>query len=114
MDSKPGRPRQFCNRSHRQRYHEWIRRGGSDLNVAQIADRDGHTCGICGGPVDMHVPGLFGPSIDHVVPVSRGGSNEADNLQLAHRICNIRKRDRLDYTAPGIIGEPGEPPLTLF
>lgn len=36
-------------------------------------------------------------SVDHVVPYSRGGSNTADNCQLAHLICNLRKNNRTDY-----------------
>lgn len=31
--------------------------------------------------------------IDHVMPVSRGGMNTADNLQLLCRSCNRKKRD---------------------
>lgn len=33
--------------------------------------------------------------IDHVVPVSRGGSSDAGNLVLACRPCNRSKRDKL-------------------
>jgi 5-methylcytosine-specific restriction endonuclease McrA len=31
---------------------------------------------------------------DHVLPVSKGGSNKQENLMLAHRECNIRRGDR--------------------
>lgn len=34
--------------------------------------------------------------IDHIVPVSRGGGNEATNLRSACGPCNRRKRNRLD------------------
>lgn len=34
-------------------------------------------------------------SIDHIYPKSRGGSNEIDNLQLAHCKCNSQKSDTI-------------------
>ena len=48
--------------------------------------RDGHRCQYCGAHAD---------SIDHVVPRSRGGLHEWDNVVAACRACNVRKRDRL-------------------
>lgn len=30
-------------------------------------------------------------SVDHIIPLSRGGSNRFDNLQLAHKWCNREK-----------------------
>lgn len=47
-------------------------------------------CGICGE--DMF--GLESDSdihVDHIVPVSRGGTDDYDNLQPAHAVCNIKK-----------------------
>ena len=51
-----------------------------------VIARDGHVCGVCGDEV-----AVGNVSIDHVIPVSRGGSNEMDNLQVAHRSYNSRK-----------------------
>lgn len=46
-----------------------------------------HVCGICGGVIDnfhdMH--------LDHIIPLSKGGTTEPLNIQLAHAICNERK-----------------------
>jgi 5-methylcytosine-specific restriction endonuclease McrA len=54
-----------------------------------IIIRDAGRCGICGRFVaSMNV------SIDHIKPVILGGTDEMDNLQLAHRRCNSRKRMR--------------------
>jgi 5-methylcytosine-specific restriction endonuclease McrA len=61
-----------------------------------IADRDNNKCHICGDAVDWNdsPQGNWYPSIDHVVPLSRGGCHTFDNIKLAHRWCNSVKNDR--------------------
>lgn len=54
-----------------------------------VIERDGYVCGLCGGevePDDVH--------IDHIHPWSLGGSDNLENLQVAHSLCNIRKGNR--------------------
>lgn len=63
--------------------------------VYALALRDGTLCSICGDEVDMDNPGLMKPSIDHVLPRSRGGTDDPGNLALAHLICNIRKNNKV-------------------
>jgi len=54
-------------------------------------------CGICGDPVDLTLqsPERMRPSIDHIFPFAHGGSNDPENLQLAHLHCNHVKSDRM-------------------
>lgn len=55
-------------------------------------------CGICGKPVDFSFkyPHPLSPTVDHIVPVSKGGHpSDISNLQLAHRCCNREKSDKL-------------------
>lgn len=33
----------------------------------------------------------MGASLDHIIPLSRGGHHTADNVQAAHLACNHRK-----------------------
>lgn len=63
-----------------------------------LADRDGSVCGICKLPVDLALkhPHPESPSVDHVIPFSRGGSHDPENLQLAHLLCNIKKSDKIE------------------
>lgn len=68
------------------------------MSARQLAARDGTDCGICGLPVDMtltRAESFACPSVDHIVPRSRGGSHEPTNLQLAHLRCNRWKSDRI-------------------
>lgn len=59
-----------------------------------IAARDKFRCQLCGGKVDMgrKHPDPLCASIDHLVPLAAGGTNDLANLQLAHLQCNLRKR----------------------
>jgi len=65
----------------------------------EIAKRDNYTCQICNEPVDMSLPrtSRFGATLDHIEPLSKGGSDTLENLQLAHWVCNNRKSDKVNY-----------------
>ncbi|MBQ1292402.1 MAG: HNH endonuclease [Clostridiales bacterium] len=36
------------------------------------------------------------PSIDHIIPISKGGSHEWNNVQLLCRKCNYTKSNKID------------------
>lgn len=59
----------------------------------EIFERDGWVCGICGGDVDPDTawPDPSSASLDHIVPVSRGGKHERANAQCSHLACNVKK-----------------------
>jgi hypothetical protein len=63
----------------------------------EVFERDGWACGICGGPVDAGLlyPDPMSASLDHVVPLIRGGTHTHDNLACAHLRCNLQKGERL-------------------
>lgn len=71
---------------------------GEAFTLEQVGSRDGWVCHLCSGSVDPALSGMDpqGPTIDHLVPISRGGVDELVNVALAHRLCNIRRgADRL-------------------
>lgn len=62
-----------------------------------VYERDAYACHICGEQTDQtahHLDDRY-PSLDHVIPLSRGGTHTIDNLATAHRICNSIKRDTI-------------------
>jgi len=65
------------------------------FSVAYIAERDRWRCGLCRRRISkkLHYPDPMCLSMDHIVPVSDGGSNERANLQASHLVCNLRKRN---------------------
>lgn len=53
-----------------------------------IFKRDNYTCQYCGE---------YGKKLecDHIIPISRGGTNDLDNLITTCKNCNRQKRDKL-------------------
>lgn len=73
-----------------------LTRGAPDaeaFDCRDVYERDGWTCGICATPVDKSLvwPHPLSVSLDHVLPVSRGGAHAPENAQCAHLACNVRK-----------------------
>jgi hypothetical protein len=62
------------------------RRRRGKLPSRQVWDRDDWQCVFCGGHRRL--------TVDHVIPVSRGGTDDLDNLQTACWSCNSSKGNR--------------------
>lgn len=62
-----------------------------------IYERDNYICYICGHPLDTTTlaPSDYSPSIDHVVPIARGGNDDEFNVRAAHFRCNTLKGVKL-------------------
>ena len=60
-----------------------------------VMERDDYTCQMCGRSIEDGIK----LHIDHIVPVSKGGSNDMDNLQVLCHECNLAKHDRVDLKA---------------
>lgn len=67
------------------------------VSKKQIFERDNYICGICGLPVDRDLrwPDESSASLDHIVPIARGGTHEPSNTQCAHLRCNRIKHDSI-------------------
>lgn len=70
--------------------------------ISIIKERDGNYCFICKSSF-THKDKI---TIDHWIPLSRGGSWDLNNLRIAHKKCNAWKGDRIpnkDGTIPPAI-----------
>jgi 5-methylcytosine-specific restriction endonuclease McrA len=97
--------RKFCSREcmkrsiRRNNEHVWRQRirdnAGEPVHKWQIILRDGGKCQICGRKVKVskEVPHPLSPTLDHIIPLSKGGKHDPQNVRLAHFICNLKKKD---------------------
>lgn len=62
-----------------------------------VHTRDDWTCKLCLLPIDPEIawPDPMSPSVDHVIPLSRGGAHAMHNVQSAHLGCNSSKGDKV-------------------
>lgn len=78
----------------------------ADVDRLAIFERDGWRCQLCRKPVrrNAKVPDDMAPTIDHVVPLSEGGTHEPRNCQLACFRCNSLKGNRAANDQLRLIG----------
>lgn len=69
----------FRKSSKRESLPKWLR--------AFVLERDGYVCAYCGD-----TEGPF--HVDHIFPVSRGGTDDPENLTCACASCNLSKSDK--------------------
>lgn len=72
---------QFLRQQERQRVTARVR--------FDVFTRDGHRCVVCGSTAEVEPL-----HVDHIVPVSRGGTSDLDNLQTLCQTCNLGKSNR--------------------
>ena len=74
----------------------------SVYSANDLIEKEGFVCGICKKPIDplINYPDKYSLSIDHIYPLSKGGTDTLENVQLAHLKCNIKKENKERYSAP--------------
>ena len=90
------------------RWRYWCRKTGAEydpsVSLVALIQRDGLICNMCGIQCDTTDTkwGCYGPTyptLDHIVPLSKGGSHTWNNVQLLCGNCNcVIKKD--DYGEP--------------
>lgn len=60
--------------------------------VSEIYERDGWICQLCHKKVNrkLKLPNPMSASLDHIIPLIKGGSHSRANVQLAHLTCNVK------------------------
>ena len=86
----------LCGRKHKIRKH-------SNKSLKELFIRDKGICHICNKLCDYNdyvmngktvICGNNYPSIDHIIPLSKGGTDDWNNIKLAHRWCNSVKGNK--------------------
>jgi hypothetical protein len=97
-----GRPNKIVyNKVSGKRRKELVKVNGRKYYTRiSILERDEYMCHLCGektDPTATHIMGQPGweryPHLDHVIPISKGGSDTPDNVKVAHAECNLIKGD---------------------
>ena len=67
------------------------------INEKIVYLRDGWICQICHKRVDKKLkhPNPMSQTLDHIIPLSKGGTHTYNNVQLAHWRCNISKQNNV-------------------
>jgi len=71
---------------------------GDRMTTAEIIDRFGNICYLCGIEIDVMIDNHRDPmylNIDHIVPIARGGRHTWDNVAPTHKRCNESKGAKL-------------------
>lgn len=73
-----------------------------------VLTRDGYRCAYCGARSSRL-------TIDHIVPVSRGGTNKFENCVASCRSCNNKKGDKMPSEAGMYLRiKPFQPTISEF
>lgn len=90
-----------CAKAHSRYRRRTRKRGAYVANVIRnhVFDRDGWRCQICWRKVNpkASVPNPRAATLDHIVPLSMGGTHEPINCQTACFSCNSLKGNRHGY-----------------
>ena len=75
--------------AERQRERSRGRLKGVRKKLPLLMKRQKYRCGICERFMSREItPDIH---VDHIIPVSKGGSDKMNNLQATHAKCNLRK-----------------------
>lgn len=102
-----------CRKRHNNRAKELLRRNklllngdsDKDISIERLIEKEQNICYICGKECDDNdytitndgyfVVGNKYPTIEHVIPISKGGMHKWDNIKLAHHYCNTIKSNKM-------------------
>lgn len=89
--------RRASKQRERARYRSQLAAATVELfDPQEIFIRDGWSCQLCGKPIlkSKMSPHPRSATLDHIIPLSKGGLHSRKNTQLACWACNIAKNNR--------------------
>ena len=87
--------------THKRRAVKYGCKYDSSITLSRLIEKNGLRCALCGemcNPNDKTwtTYGPMSPTIDHIIPMAKGGGHTWDNIQIAHAICNSYKSDNIE------------------
>jgi 5-methylcytosine-specific restriction endonuclease McrA len=79
---------------------------GDNIIHLEVFERDEWVCHLCGKLIERWRRGndWMRATLDHVIPLSKGGAHTYDNVRAAHWRCNMIKGDQLTLDVdPGMV-----------
>jgi 5-methylcytosine-specific restriction endonuclease McrA len=96
-------------RYHRRRARKKVATVRDPFTNLEVFERDGWVCYLCETSVDrtLGYPDPLSASLDHEIPLEKGGEHSWENCRLAHFSCNVMKGARdaaeLGLKAPAVL-----------
>ena len=92
--NNPSKVRSYQHDRRALKRDAWV----ENVNPRVLLERSGWVCGICKEeiPKDAVYGSPLYATVDHVIPLSKGGEHSYANTQPAHFSCNSRKRAKID------------------
>ena len=89
------------DRNRRYKHLKEIGEFDESATLPNVFNRFKGICQSCGDQLTFDEDWLSGkyPSIDHVIPLSKGGTHTWDNIQLLCRSCNCKKSNKMEIFA---------------
>ena len=93
--------KKYRTENHRHRAKKYGVPYENGITLQKLIKRDGLICALCGkecNPNDHEWSKYTGPthpSIDHIIPMAKGGGHTWDNVQVACMMCNSLKSDNI-------------------
>ena len=100
--NNPDKVREWARRSNRKREARKRDTGHTPYSEKDVLSIYGTNCHICQNPIQMDAPRQVGKDgwekglhIDHLYPLSKGGSDTLENVRPSHGKCNIVKQAKV-------------------
>lgn len=87
---------EVAERNRRYRHRRRAQKMGAGyvpFSEDELWESSDKTCVVCGDPISPNLawPDPMSRSLEHLIPLSQGGTHSPDNCGVSHLICNLRK-----------------------
>lgn len=85
---KPTKPIKYYSPKRRRVYAQ-----GDEIDSLTLFEMHAWTCFVCKGEINkrLRMPNILAATVEHIVPLSLGGTHTWDNTAPAHAKCNFDK-----------------------